>query len=172
MKNFCHNNKLLLFAILMVSCAALSSESETPISVDSNNQCANATYGKLDLSKIESAVPSYNSFLLSCSLSELAPKPDQDRTAFDKCMKDKEKLASLLLTKNLDADFKDSHGSTLLMSAVISYFPDEWKEKAVITLIEKGCDISAVNNYEKTAMDLAKFEQNKKIVKILSEAMH
>ena len=167
--NFYRKSKLLLFAILIISCTAWSSESESPISVENDDQCANATYGKLDLNKIESTDPSHNSFLLSCSLSAVVPKPDEDRAALDKCMKDKQKLASFLLAKNLDIGFKNSHGSTLLMSVVVSYFPDEWKEGAVKILIEKGCDISAVNNFGKTAMDLAKFAKNEKIIKILSD---
>lgn len=168
--NFYHKSKLLLFAIFIISCTAWSSESESPISIDnSNNQCVNAIYGKLDLSNIESTNPSYNSFLLSCSLSAVVPKPDEDRAALDQCMKDKRKLASFLLTTNLDMGFKDSHGSTLLMSVILSHFQDKWKEEAVKILIEKGCDINVVNNYGKTAMELAKFKKNEKIIKIFAD---
>ena len=158
----------VIFSILILSCTAWSLESETPIPVDKTSLCEDAAYGKLDLSKIETADPNHNSLLLSCSLSTIVPKPDEVRAEFDQSMKAKQKLASFLLTKNLDAGFKDSHGSTLLMSVVVSYFPDQWKEAAVKVLIEKGCDVSAVNNYGKTAVDLAKFKKNQKLIEMLS----
>ncbi len=159
---------LVIFCILVISCTAWSLESEKPVTVDKSSQCEHAAYGKLDVNKIETADPDQNSFLLNCSLSTIVPKPDEERAEFDKSMNAKQKLASFLLTKNLDAGFKDSHGSTLLMSVVVSYFPDQWKEEAVKVLIEKGCDVNAVNNYGKTAIDLAKFKKNDKIVEMLS----
>jgi hypothetical protein len=43
-----------------------------------------------------------------------------------------------LFGKKLDLNYKVLHGSTLLMSVIVSCFPNEWKEKAAMTLIEKG----------------------------------
>lgn len=160
----------MIIAILLISCSAWSSESEVQVSAETNDQCKDATYGRLDLGNVEFKDRGHNAFLLNCSLSVVVPEPDEKREIYDKYMKDKQKLASFLLAKNLDVNYRDSHGSTLIMSVIVSYFPNEWKEKAVRTLIEKGCDVNAVNKYGKTAFDLAGFKQNKQIIKIDMQA--
>jgi hypothetical protein len=166
--NFYLKPGIMIVAILFISCTAWSSESGVKVSAEKNDQCKDATYGRLDYGNIEFKDPGHNAFLLNCSLSAVVPEPDEKRETYDKYMKDKQKLASLLLVKNLDVDYRDSHGSTLLMSVIVSYLPDEWKEKAAMTLIQKGCDVNAVNNYGRTAIDLARFKKNEKIIKMLS----
>lgn len=170
--NFCLKPIIMIFSILLISCSAWSSESEVSVPSEKKDQCKDATYGRLDLGNIEFKDLDHNAFLLNCSLLAVVPEPDEKRATYDKCMKDRQKLASFLLTKNLEVNYRDSHGSTLLMSVIVSYFPSEWKEKTAMSLIEKGCNVNAVNNFGKTAMDLAKYKHNKKIIKILSEVMN
>lgn len=170
--NFCLKPLIMIIAILLISCSACSSENEMRIPVETNDQCKDATYGRLDSGNVEFKDAGHNAFLLNCSLSVVVPEPDEKQETYDKCMKDKQRLASFLLAKNLDVKYRDSHGNTLLMSVIVSYFPDEWKKKAVKTLIENGCDVNAVNKYGKTASDIARFKQNKQIIKILSEAQN
>jgi hypothetical protein len=57
-------------------------------------------YGRLDLGNIEFKGSEYNAFLLNCALSAVVPEPDEKRETYDKCMKDKQKLASIFLVKN------------------------------------------------------------------------
>lgn len=166
--NFYLKPRIMIIAILLISCTAWSSESGVQVSAEKNDQCKDATYGRLDLGNLEFNDPGHNAFLLNCSLSAVVPEPDEKRETYDKCMKDKQKLASFLLVKNIDVNYRDLHGSTLLMSVIVSYFPDEWTEKAAMTLIEKGCDVNAVNNYGRKAIDLARFKKNEKMVKMLS----
>lgn len=158
----------MIIAILLISCSAWSSESEVQVSAKKNGQCEDANFGRLDLRGVEINDPGHNAFLLNCSLSVLVPEPDEKWETYNKRMKNKQKSASFLLAKNLDENYRNSHGGTLLMSVVVSCFTDKWKEEAVKILLEKGCDINAVNSYGKRAVDLAKFMKSETLVKILS----
>lgn len=159
---------IMTIVILLISCSAWSSENEVQVSSEEKDQCKEATYGRLDLGTMEFKNPGQNAFLLNCSLSAVVPEPGEKLETYDKYIRDKQTLASFLLTKNLDVNYRDSHGSTLLMSAIVSYFPGEWKEKTAKNLIEKGCNVNAVNNYGRTAIDLARFKKNEKLLKLLS----
>lgn len=166
--NFYLKPKIMIIAIMLISCTAWSSENRVQASAKKKDQCIDASYGRLDSGNIEFKDAVHNAFLLNCSLSAVVPEPDEKRETYDKCMKDKQKLASFLLGKNLDVNYRDLHGSTLLMSVIVSNFPGEWKEKAAMTLIKKGCDVNAVNDYGRTAIDLARFKKNEKMIKMLS----
>lgn len=79
------------------------------------------------------------------------------------------KIADFFLSKEVDVKFRNEYGDTLLMSVVLSFLPDEWKEGAIKHLIRKGVDIEAKNADGDTALDLAKNMKKLNLVNILSE---
>ncbi len=161
---------VLVFCItIFLSGCAWSLESKIPAHDFRIHQCDAAKYGELDIALLDSNDPFHNSFLLNCAVSVVVPGPDEGKNAIMGRIEKKQAIAAFLLTNKLDINYKDQDGVTLLMAVILSYMSEDWKEKAVKRLIDKGCSIQTQNNYGKTAADLAKFKGNKKIIRMLTE---
>lgn len=138
------------------------------------DQCYEARQGTLNVELIDYSDPLNNSYLLDCAVSVSISEPSsisgksksktQRRAEKEKNIK----IADFLLSKEIDINFKNEYGDTLLLSVILSFLPDEWKEKTVKILIKSGVNIMEKNNYGDTAMVLAKYKGNAKIIKILS----
>ena len=79
------------------------------------------------------------------------------------------KITNALLSKEIDPNYKNDYGDTLLILVVYSYFPDKWKEDTVRALIEKGVSIDEKNSTGNTVKDIAEYREAHGVIKILSE---
>jgi ankyrin repeat protein len=80
----------------------------------------------------------------------------------------KTKVADHFLSHDLDLTYKNSDGDTVLMSVIASFLPEPWKEKAVTILLDKGINLKETNNNGDTALDIAKYKGNKRIIDLVS----
>jgi len=78
-------------------------------------------------------------------------------------------LADFLISREIDINFKDESGSTLLMSVITSYMPNSWKIRVAKILLPKKSDINVKNKYGKSAIDLARFIEHPEMIKVLLE---
>ena len=161
--------------ILPLECVFSSSEEQASRLEHLSKQCHEAKHGMLNLNSDNYNNPSTNSYLFGCAVSVVIPsvnmvsgenKSNADRLAQKR---EKSKIADILLSKGIDASYKNEHGDTLLMLVIISFLPNEWKEETVKILIKKGVSISEKNSNGDTAMDLAKYRKNSNIIMILSQ---
>ncbi len=158
---------LIIIAANLLSGCARSSESDISISDTTKKLCEEAKYGKLNLSTVHNMEPLNNSHLFNCAVSVVVSFPDEKASSVKSRTEKKIKLADFFMSQDIDVNYKDESGGTLLMSVITSYMPSEWKVKAVRTLVSKGCDINEKNKYGKSAVDLAKFTEDSEIIKIL-----
>lgn len=111
-------------------------------------QCYEAKHGKLNVNLVNYSDPLNNAYLLDCALSVIISDPglingESENKAQRSAKKErKTKIADFLLSKELNINFKNEYGDTLLISVIFSFLPDEWKEKTVEILIKKGFDIN------------------------------
>lgn len=137
-------------------------------------QCYEAKHGKLNVNLVDYSDPLNNSYLFDCAVSVTISGPslisgESKSKAQRRAEKErKSKIADFLLSKEIDINFKNEYGDTLLMSVISSFLPNEWKEKTVEILIKRGVNINEKNANGDTAMDLAKYKGNANIIKILS----
>ena len=72
------------------------------------------------------------------------------------------------MSRELDFSFQNDNGSNLLFSVVRSFLPLEWRVNAAKTLVSKGVNPKAENNFGKTPIDLAKTAEEKELLLSLS----
>ncbi len=111
-------------------------------------KCYDAKQGELDLSLGDYSDPFINAYLFDCAVSVTISGPnlisgeskskEQRRSEKEK----RTKIADFLLSKEIDINFKNKYGDTLLMSVISSFLPDEWKKKTVMILIKRGVDVN------------------------------
>ncbi len=158
-----------ILATSVLSGCAYSSEKDFFDSDRKKAQCDHAMYGKLDTSLFDSGDPQFNSYVFACSLAIVVPLPNESRISVKNRIKRKLEIADFLMTKNMDVSYKDETDSTLLMTVIISFMPDEWKLDTAKVLIQKGCDVKAKNSYGKTAIILARNREDFEMVSFLSK---
>jgi len=95
--------------------------------------------------------------------------PKDDFEQYKKIMNNKKRIANFFINREIDIKYKDNNNTTLLMSTIESYMPKEWKFQAAKILVDKGSDINAKDNYSNTAIELAKYRKEQKIVELLSK---
>lgn len=76
------------------------------------------------------------------------------------------KFADHFLHK-IDPSYKDEYGSNLLSIVIISFTSEDWKLETAKNLIAQGVDVKSKNIFNKTALDLAIFNHNKEIAKLI-----
>lgn len=155
---------LLAFTVILLMPAC----SVADISKQNENQCNKAIWGTLEVATIDTSSPAHNAYLFNCATLPNIGLPNQPRSKSLLEKMKKAEIASQLLAKGVDVQYQDKHGSTLLMSAVLSYFPAEKKMEMVKILVQKGMDWKHENKYGKTALDLAKYREDKAMVEYLS----
>lgn len=133
--------------------------------------CEQAKYGQLDIEQAQIADPLINTYLLDCAVSvvisevSLQSGPYKDKS---KTKEMKTKIADHFLSQDLDLTYKNDDGDNVLMSVIASFLPEPWKEKAVTALLDKGIDLKEINSNGDTALDIAKYKGNKRIVDLVS----
>ncbi len=55
------------------------------------------------------------------------------------------------------------------MSVITSFLPDAWKEKAILSLLDRGISLKEKNHNGNTALDIAKFKGNQIIIDLVSD---
>jgi hypothetical protein len=137
--------------------------------------CNQSKNGELNKALVDTSDPYKNSYLFDCAVSVVIPElsftSGESGGAQRKEKKQKRmEIANLFLSKGIDIDYINKDGDTLLMAVVMSFFPEEWKNATIRTLIDKGVSISNKNPNGDTALSLAKYKGNIKIIELLSEA--
>lgn len=156
------------------SCSSFSAELNTNVTL-SEKQCYDAKNGVLDLESTNLNNPINNAFLFNCVVSVAILDPSlvsgESKSKKRRLAKKNERaiLADALLAKDIDIEYTNEYGDTLIMSVILSFLQDEWKVKTVISLIKKGADTKAINSSGETALTLAKYKNLPEIVEILSE---
>jgi len=110
-----------------------------------------------------------NAYLFNCAVSVIVGGPKDDFEQYKKIMNNKKRIANFFINREIDIKYKDNNNTTLLMSTIESYMPKEWKFQAAKILVDKGSDINAKDNYSNTAIELAKYRKEQKIVELLSK---
>jgi ankyrin repeat protein len=156
-------------------CANVSAEPKKPSSSDNQSiQCVAASRGELDLATVDYGSPEKNAYFFNCAVAVFIPDPGPisgESKSKEQRMNEKitrTKIADFFLSKEVDVKFRNEYGDTLLMSVVLSFLPDEWKEGAIKRLIRKGVDINAKNADRDTALDLANHMGKPNLMKILA----
>ncbi len=169
--NICLKHHWVIYVILLLSGCVLTSESIafTSNQQDHSKECHDAKNGKFNSKTGDYSNPLKNARLLSCAVAVTIGLPDDIKKQRETIRLKKCKLADFLLSKKLDISYTNDNGDSLLMTIIISFLPDEWKENTVKILISKGINIYHKNKSGNTAIDYAKFKGNKKIISILSE---
>lgn len=169
--NIYHNILPIALALCILPGCSHSSDEEKSLISNREDQCDYAMRGELDINKDKSENSERNSYLFNCSIAIVVPLPNESKTSVHERTEKKLKIANFLITKNLDVSFKDETDTNLLMAVIISYMPRDWKLQAAEILLAKGVDIEAKNIYGKTALDLAKFSGDSKMIDFLSERL-
>ena len=68
-----------------------------------------------------------NTYLLYCATLSVVPFHNESNQSVKKRLKKKEDIASFFISKKVDIHFKDSDGSTLITSIVVSNLSSDWK---------------------------------------------
>lgn len=162
----------LYAAVAGFGCAVVSAEPK-PSSNIRTDQCVAASRGELDLSIVDYDNPEKNAYLFNCAVAVFIPDPSPisgESKSNEQRMDEKKrrtKIADFFLSKEMDANFRNEYGDTLLMSVVLSFLPDEWKVGAMKRLIRKGVDVEAKNADGDTVLDMAKNMKKDNLLKIL-----
>ena len=162
--------RIFLFFSIIASAPAYSGGLQTdkyPMQI-----CEKAKYGKINIKDISVTDSRINSYILDCALSVVIPEVSFKNGASrgNQSLKEKKKrIADYLLMQHLDITYKNRYGDNLLMSVISSFLPDSWKETAVAALIKKGINTKEKNLNGDTALDIAKFKNNKNIIKLLKQ---
>jgi hypothetical protein len=164
------SHKILLTALILSISPGCSYSSNERVSLVSNwkSLCGHAMQGELEIDKHGINDPKFNSYLFNCAIAIIVPLPNESQSSVKKRMNKKLKVADALMEKNIDVEYKDETGTTLLMSVIISHMPRSWKLKTAENLLIKGANIGAKNSYGKTAFDLAKFSEDSKMLSLLN----
>lgn len=169
--NIYHNILPIALALYILPGCSYSSDEEKSSVNHREEQCGYAMQGELDINTHKLDDPESNSYLLNCAIAIIVSLPNESKASVQNRTERKLKVADFLIAQNLDVNFKDETGTTLLMAAIISYMPRDWKLKAAEILLLKGIDIEAKNIYGKTAFDLAKFSGDSKMIDFLDERL-
>ncbi len=161
----------VVYVIVLLSGCVWTSETIAFTSNQQNHskECHDAKKGKFNTKTGDYSNPLKNARILSCAVAVTIGLPDDTKKQRETIRLKKCKAADFLLSKKLDISYTNDNGDTLLMAVIISFLPDEWKERAVKILISRGINICHKNKSGNTAIDYAKFKGNKKIISILSE---
>ncbi len=150
--NIYHNILLIALALcILPRCSYCSDEEKSPTS-HQENQCDYAMRGELDINTHKLDDYEFNSYLLNCAIAIIVPLPDESKVSIQDRIEKKLKISDLLIAQNLDVNFKDETGTTLLMAVIISYMPHDWKSQAAEILLTTGVDIETKNIYGKPAL--------------------
>lgn len=167
--NIVRKNILVGLLIIVVSGCVHSSNQQAR--EDSVQLCDKAKHGKLDIESAGIAGPRVNAYLLDCAVSVVISQVSFQSGPHngDKSIKEKKKLiADHFLSKKLDLTYRNEDGDNVLMSVIASFLPEPWKEQAVAILLDNGVDLKEKNHNGDTALDIAKFKGNERIVKLVT----
>ena len=159
--------KLLIITYTLVLSGCVTA-SDSISDTDKIAQCTLTQNGKLNIKTINSDNADLYAYLLYCATLSVVPFHNESKKSVKNRIKKKQDIASFFISKKVDMHFKDSHGSTLIMSIAVSNLSTDWKLKSLKKLISMGSDVNAKNKYGKSALDLAKFKNNQSVIKLLS----
>lgn len=156
-----------IFIIVASACAHSNHQQarEYPVQL-----CDKAKNGQLDIESTRLIDPLINAYLLGCAVSVVIPQVSFQSGSHrsNKTIKEnKELIADHFLYQKLDLTYRNEDGDNVLMSVITSFLPESWKEKTVVILLDKGVDRKEKNHNGDTALDIAKFKGNERIVKLM-----
>ncbi len=161
---------ILLCNTLIFSNYIVASDKYSEITSNYSKPCKQAQYGIIDKNNINFKNSGLNAYLFNCSILVVVATPNESRKSVVERNKNKQNIADLFLLKNIDIHYRDNDGGTLLMSIVVSDLATKWKLKTIQYLLSKGAHTGIKNNYGKTAMNLARYKNNKPIINLLTVA--
>ncbi len=133
----------------------------------SDQQCASALTGDLDASKISND-PKTVANLIHCALGSAIFEPTANvKTYTAKINRKKQKLLNALLEKPWDKSSRSEAGQTVLMGLVLSDLPLDWRLEKIESLIASGINITEKNDQGDTALSIAQYRGETKIIAIL-----
>jgi ankyrin repeat protein len=153
---------------ILPGCSFSSDEGNIPIG-DRGSLCDSAMQGELKIKKYRLDNANLNSYMLNCALAVIVSYPDESKESVQVRREKKLQIADYLLAQDLNPNYKDESGGTLLMAVIISFMPDNWKLKAAEALLLKGVNIDTTNMYGKTAYDLAKFSGDPMMLNLIND---
>ncbi len=168
MSTYLKNTAAFVALFLFAGCVNSLGHTQKDEAAERKELCYKASYGDLSVSQIDTSNQEENAFLLNCAVSVIVPMLNESKKIALERNSKKVNLANSLLALELDVNYVDETNTSLLMSIVISYMPQPWKLKTTQYLLEHGAKLNFVNEYGKSALDLAKFRQETELVKLLS----
>jgi|GEM_PF-4814215 len=165
-------HKYVIIGLLLTIAPSCSYSSDRQVREYPAQLCNEAQHGQLDIEIAPIADPHINSYLLDCAVSVVIPEvsfysgPHKGNSSIKE---NKKMIADYFLAQDLDLTYRNDDGDNVLMSIITSFLPEPWKEKAVVTLLEKGINLKEENKNGNTALDIAKFKGNKRIIKLVSQ---
>lgn len=157
---------------------SMASDMENPDmeNPDMENLCYEVGHGELSLLQVQGKVqkmsPLDMSYLFECSLTIIIPWPGETENSksvkIQNRTKRKVEIASFFINKGVDVNYKDETGSNLLVAVTISEIPEKWKIKFIKILISKGCDANENSKEGYSALELAKYKKDLKVIEALS----
>ena len=158
---------IILLGFMVIGCSYAKDQKTTAYPAKA---CEQAKLGQLNIENLKIDNPHINAYLLNCAvsvvISEVSFRSGSHKGSDKK--KKKQRIADYLLAQDLDLAFQNEDGDNLLMAVITSFLSEPWKEKAVTTLLKNGIDPKAKNPQGDTALDIAKFKGNERIIKLVS----
>lgn len=159
---------IIAFYILGLSGCVSAEDTFFQISEEDKYKCDKAQYGNLELKNFDFSNRNKNTYLFNCVLQVVVPAYNESSQSVQTRLNKKKKLASIFLATDINVNYKENDGTTLLMSVILSSLNPSWKIMAVKQLLSKGASKNIKNKYGKTALDFAKLKKNKEIISLLS----
>ena len=163
-------NSILIFGFLFSQGCVSKSKINTETKID-DKLCYQISLGDISLDEINLSNPDNNAVIYNCSISLVIGPPSKYSGDDKRAKEEGEKLqqkqinfSNSILQKKVNWNYIDENGNTLIMNTILSYSPNEWIEKTVLKLIDKGVPVNVKNNYGLTAKEYAK---NKNLTSII-----
>lgn len=169
--------KRLLTLTLVCCLAGWHSSRAQPVAISQElaKQCEAAQQGQLQAAAIDSGNPTHDAYLFDCAvavvISDPSPHSGVSKRASERQHEKylKVQLADFFLATDIDVNYTNQYGDTLLMLVIRSFLPDQWKQRAVLSLLRRGARVDVQNAEGDTALSLAKYQGNPVLVKLLSQ---
>lgn len=158
----------VLFVLITSSNACAGETNNAKYDKENTPDCISARKGVVSDSDLANKSKQEVAHLFNCAVSIKVADPNETKTQRKLIVERKTRLADKLLSLEMDVQYTDYSNSTLLDVVIMSHLPEEWKEKAVKVLLEKGVDEKHINQYGKDAKFYAIQSGNQTIVNLVS----
>lgn len=167
------NTRRRTFSACLLWMISACSQADSPTSDPLALLCENIKHGNFELSSVAVSDPHTNAYLFSCTVAVViaGPSPVSGPHTNKNNLKPKKiALANHLLAGGVDIRFSTNEDENLLMAVVASFMPEQWKADTVEALLKIGVDPAFKSKNGDTALDMANYKGDKRIIQLLSRA--